>query len=692
MRARCVAVAACIPALVFGQKAMELGPAPISGGSYTGRVSSIACDPTNADVVFAGTADGGVWKTVNGGNSWTPLTDFMPTTAIGAVAIDPQNSQIVYVGTGEANFANHSRYGVGIYKSLNGGATWSIYGDSTFGGRCISRIQIDPSNSQTIYAGVTAAGGFPERAAAKGHPGATGPLGVFRSTNGGESWSQLTVGLPSQACTDLALDPGNPNVLYAAIGRIFGATENGIYKSTNGGASWTKLAGGLPTTTLGRISLAMAPSDTNRVYALIANSCTSSGGGATTKGAYRSNDAGATWTSIPVGSFQSSNGWYYNCATVHPTNPDIVLMGGLDNRRTINGGTSWSTVTAGHVDNHAFAWDVSGRVWNGNDGGIYVSGNNGTNWTVKNGNIGAIQFYAGLSTHPSDPLFIVGGTQDNGTNRRNTSTKVWSEILGGDGGWSQIDRTNPQRVFACYQGTGNIFRSTTGGSGMVQISTGIAVSDRAAFFAPFAIDPSNPQRMLYATHRIYESVNGGTNWTPISGDVTSGAGAIRSIAIAPSDPLFVYVATNDGRICVSQDGGVSFVVRITNHPGWPRITREITIDPTNARTVYLAVAAFGTDQVLRSTDAGQTWQSLDGNMPDVPVNVVQIDTLTGFLYAGTDNGLFCSTNGGTTWKRFGNGLPFAAVIDLFVEPSKARVFVATQGRGAWIVRVPVPRD
>ncbi|MBU0617091.1 MAG: hypothetical protein KKI02_05195 [Planctomycetes bacterium] len=227
------------------QQWTELGPAPTGDADmYTGRVSALACSLNDPDLYFAGGADGGVWRTADGGITWTPLTDNMPTSSIGALAIDPIDENVIYAGSGEANYANHCRYGLGLYKSTDGGDTWVQLAEETFAGRCFSKIVINPVNPQILYASITRAGGFPELAAAKGHPGATGPLGVFRSDDGGVTWVQLTNGLPNLSATDLTMYPGDPNILYAGIGRIFGHRDNGIYKTTDAGASWTKLTGG----------------------------------------------------------------------------------------------------------------------------------------------------------------------------------------------------------------------------------------------------------------------------------------------------------------------------------------------------------------------------------------------------------------------------------------------------------------
>ena len=236
---------------VHAQMWTELGPSPITSVSYSGRISSLACSPSDPDLYYIGGADGGVWRTVDGGASWTPLTDFLPTTSIGALALDPSDENIIYAGTGEANYANHSRYGLGLYKSIDGGDTWEHLAEEIFAGRTFAKIAIDHQNTQTLYAAIGRAGGFPQLAAAKGHPGATGSVGIFRSRDGGNTWAHLTNGLPAVEASDVAVDPVDPRIVYAAIGNIFGDPGNGIYKSTDGGDSWTRLAGGLPTSDVG---------------------------------------------------------------------------------------------------------------------------------------------------------------------------------------------------------------------------------------------------------------------------------------------------------------------------------------------------------------------------------------------------------------------------------------------------------
>lgn len=675
---------------------VNLGPAPINSGVlYTGRVSAIICSPSDQNTYYVGGADGGVWRTTDGGSTWTPLSNDWPTSAIGALAFDPTDESVIYAGTGEANYANHSRYGVGVMKSTDGGDTWTQLGADTFAGRCFSKIVVNPTNPQIVYASITPAGGFPEKAAAKGHPQKDAAVGVFRSTDGGETWTQLTNGLPSVAATDIAMKPDDPNTLLAAIGHIFGSNDNGLYKSTDGGDSWTKVSGGgFPTSNLGRMSLAYAPSDANRVYVLIARKNDASGGGASTLGAYRSNDGGKNWTNLNIGSIQSTYGWFLCVVAVVPTDSAVVFMAGLDLYRSTNSGGAWSAVTPPHVDIHAIVFDAGGRLVVGDDGGVHRSANRGTSWTTINGNLATTQFYAGLSTHPTDANVILGGNQDNGSNLRKKDSLEWTNVFGGDGGWTQIDPKNASRMFVEYQGTGNTFYSTNGGQTFNQCS-GINGGDRNCFLPPYLIDPNDSKRVIYATHRIYRSTNNGASFSALSNDLTrGGTAAIRALAWAPSDSNIVYAATNDSRVLVSANAGKDWTLLLEDAIGWPRVTRELFVHPSNPDTVYVAGATFGNPKLRRSSDRGQNWTTLDGNLPDIPANTVAADVrlATPVLFLGTDVGLMRSIDDGQTWHRYGSGLPTAAVIDIRLEVSRGRMIVGTQGRGTWSVGVGLPGD
>ncbi len=670
---------------------VEIGPAPITSGPYTGRCSAVAASSTNASKYYVAGASGGVWRTLDGGATWTPLTDSLPINAIGAIALDPTDDDIVYAGSGEANFANHSFYGEGLYVSTDGGDTWSILAADAFAGRTFSRIAISHADPLVMFASIMPAGGFPARNAAKGHPQAEDPVGVYRSTDGGTNWTLLAGGLPATAASDVWIDPSDATIVFAAIGDIYGPAENGIYRSLNGGDSWAKLSfGGLPTTNNGRISMAIAPSDPLRIYAMITNPASSTGGGASTKGVYRSDDGGNTWTSRSPGNIQSTYGWYLSTVLVDPVNPNIVFAGGLTLVRSTNGGTSWSTITPPHVDMHGLGYDASHRLLCADDGGLHRSTNNGTSWSTINNNLGVIQLYAGISVHPSNETFVLGGMQDNGTNRRDGPMN-WTHVFGGDGGYTALHPSTPNAMFCEYQGSGNLYYSSNGGANFSWRASGISTSDRNCFLPPMVYSPSSQTTLLYATHRIYRSTNTGSSWTPISGDLTGGSpAAIRALVIAPSNAQTAYAATNDGRLLVSTNGGVNWSLKLVDVPGGPRVTREIAVDPMDDARAYLAVSQFGVDQVLRTTDRGDTWLPIDGNLPDIPANTVAVYRSGSLraVFVGTDNGVFTASGDESDWSLYGPDLPHSPVTDLIVDVNHNRLLASTMGRGVWTTELP----
>jgi photosystem II stability/assembly factor-like uncharacterized protein len=652
------------------------------------------CSPTDANRYLVAGADGGVWRSTNGGTSWTALTDDQPTTAIGALALDPNDENTIYAGTGEANFAHHSRFGLGLLKSTDGGNTWAVLAADVFAGRCFARIAVSPVDSAVLYAAITPAGGFPAMSAAKGHPQADGPVGVFKSVDGGVTWSQLTNGLPTLAATDVRLAPNDSQTVYAAIGHIFGDPANGVYKSVDAGASWIHLGGGLPTTDVGRITLAIAPSMPQRLFASIAHAADANGNLASLRGVFRSDDGGVSWSALTAPNYMASFGWYANVALVHPTDPTRVIVGGMALQRSINSGASWTDVTPPHPDLHALAWDAAGRLLAGDDGGVHRSTTQGDSWIPLNTGLGLIQFYAGLSLDPNTEAIVYGGAQDNGTDKR-TAPNTWAQVFGGDGGMTAVNQNTPTTVFCEFQGTGNLYRSTNAGGSFTLSASGINTADRNCFLPPYGYDPSNAQRMVYGTHRIYRSTNGGLNWLVISGDLTAtSSGAIRSLAIAPSNGQTIWAATNDGNVQVTFNDGAAWQLVLTELPGWRRLMRQIFVDPLDNTSAYLAGSRFGVDQVLRTSDAGQTWMALDGDLPDVPVNVIAVDPRPAIdvLYVGAEAGVFRSLNGGISWRRYGAGLPNTPVIDLRLDLPHSRMIAGTQGRGAWRIPIWLPGD
>ncbi|MEK6674874.1 MAG: hypothetical protein AABZ47_04370, partial [Planctomycetota bacterium] len=330
----------------------------------------------------------------------------------------------------------------------------------------------------------------------------------------------------------------------------------------------------------------------------------------------------------------------------------------------------------------------------GNDGRVHTSVDDGDTWVARNNGLGVVQIYPGISVHPSNSTFLLGGMQDNGTNRRDAGLS-WSQRIGGDGGYTALHPANPNTMFAEFQGTGNLYRSTNGGTNFNLSNSGIVGSDRNCFLPPVAFSPFNSSTIFYGTHRVYRSINTGMNWTPISGDLTSGGtAAIRGLVIAPSDVQTVYVTTNDGRLLVSTDGGVNFTPRLAGIPGWVRVKREVAVDPTDDAIAYLAVAHFGVDQIRKTVNHGLSWTTIDGDLPDVPVNTVAVEHQgsTANVFLGTDAGVYMSCDSGGHWRKMGASLPNVPVMDLVVDIPFQRLVAGTLGRGAWSVPLPPMGD
>lgn len=650
----------------------SVGPAPIATNPTTsGRINTIAVHPTDGNTIYLGAATGGVWKTTNGGSSWTPLTDSQCSLAMGSVVIDPVNPEIIYAGTGEQNFSGDSFYGCGVLRSSDGGSTWTQQGasifDTTTGGATISRMLIDPATAGSLTTTrVFAATSF----------------GLYRSLNSGSTWTQV---LASTPVTDLVVDPSNSSILYASVGNIFGSVNNGVYKSINGGTSWTKLAGGFPTASVGRINIAVA--SPGILFAAVQNTTNFA-----LLGIWKSTDSGVSWSQISAtGASCASQCWYNLHMYVSPANSNIVFFGGLSLHRSTDGGLTFQDVGAAnnvHVDHHGFAFQPGNPnvAYSGNDGGIWRTSDGGVTWTSLNTNLAITQFYAGASLHPTDGNIGMGGTQDNGTLLASGSL-AWSLVLGGDGGYTAIDFATPTTRYAETQwivGAGYIGPRRSDANGPFnQKLTGITLSDRAEFIPPLVMSPTISTRLYFGTYRIYRTSDRGEIWSAISPDLTAGSGTITAIAESKSNSQVVYVGTSDARVQVTTNGGTNWTLVTTGLPN--RFIKSIAIHPTDPNTAFAVVSGFGTGHVFKTVNGGASWSNISSNLPDVPVNAILLDPgePVNSIYIGTDLGVFRTTTGGTSWAPFGTGLPNTAIFDLVYNPTTNVMVAATHGRGAF---------
>jgi photosystem II stability/assembly factor-like uncharacterized protein len=654
-----------------------IGPAPIAGG-FAGRTSSVAVHPDDPATIYIGAAQGGVWKTTDGGATWVALTDKECSLAMGSIALDPANPQIVYAGTGELHFSGDSYYGCGVLRSTDGGASWTQLGASVFdtnsGGARVGRIVIDPTSAgstsaTTVYAATSS--------------------GFFRSQNSGLAWTRTLEGVS----TDVAVDPVNPSNVYVAIGSTVGGMANGIYKSTDRGATFTRLSNGLPGTNIGRIALSLSPSTPAVVYAAIQDAFGEGGSDGQLLGIWKTLDAGATWTKLAAaGADCGSQCWYDLVIAADPLNSSTVYFGGVLLYRSDDGGGQFRNITRTiHVDQHTIAFDPTNpaTVFIGNDGGIFRTNNRGTSWTSLNTNLAITQFYPGISTDPFNPNVVIGGTQDNGT-LQFSGTDLWDVVLGGDGGFTAIDYIDATRSWAETQWT-----PSSGFSGprlrvgsnpfSAPMTTGIDLSDRALFIPPLVLDRTDPNVLYFGTFRLYRTVDGGNLWTPLTGDLTRGTGRVSAIAPAASDPSTIYVGTNDGNLHVSRDNGASFALRTTGLPN--RAVTDIAVNGLDPAVAIAVVSGFGTGHVFRTTNFGLTWADISGNLPDAPVSAALTDPGLGDeIYIGSDLGVFRTSDQGTTWSPFTEGLPNVAVFDLIYSTTTGYALAATHGRGMFAFR------
>jgi photosystem II stability/assembly factor-like uncharacterized protein len=675
-----------------------IGPAPLNSGVYgevSGRISSLAVDPTNANVVFAAAAGGGLWKTTDGGTTWNPTTDDLPRLSSGSVAIDRNNPSTIYYGTGELNFNVDGYPGEGIFKSTDDGTTWSQAMPFTSKGALYFTGKIVVASNSTVYA--------------------AGYYDAYKSTDGGQTWKELNLtfdpvsGSSPGAVDDIAVDPTNPSMIYASYGSIASGDSSsyGVHKSTDGGASWTWLTNGLPPAAqIARASLAIAPSNGQVLYVAINGNKPGSSTEDTNR-VYKSTNGGVSWTLLPsvssTADFGGNQGWYNNIIAVDPAHPDTVYLGGIDFWRSANGGQTWTNLTNGygsyngkniHVDQHAigFANGNGATIYIGNDGGVWKSTNGGSTFTNCNAALQTIQFYD-IDVDQNNASITIGGTQDNGTvSNKNKTLPNWNEIYGGDGGYVMIDPHNSNILYTEIV-NGKIFKSTNGGSSFSSMTSGI--SEPGYWLAPYVMDPQNDNLLYTATSKIYRSTNGGTNWTALTGNLKSASDLFTTMSISPveggviyagisgyrgGDSSFLYVTTNGGTIWTNITG---------NLPGGTNFAR-VTADPKTKGAAYLAVLSGISSHVLRTTDYGKTWNGLDSpsnGFADVPTKVIAVDSTDGHIYAGTYWGVYVSTDNGSTWTKFGAGLPNAVVDDIAIQYSTHTVRVGTHGRGVWQIDV-----
>ena len=699
-----------------GLEFRNIGPALMSG-----RIADIAIHPNDFSIWYVAVGSGGVWKTTNSGTTWQPIFDEEKSYSTGCVVLDPSNPEIVWVGTGENVGGRHVAFGDGIYRSDDGGASWKNMGlkDSQH----ISEIIVDPTDSNTVY--VASQGPLWS---------ADGDRGLFKTTDGGATWTNVLSDGEWTGVTDVVMDSRNPNVLYAATWQhhrtvaavVDGGPETGIYGTTDGGANWTRFKNGLPKGNMGKIGLAISPQNPDVVYAVIELDNRKGG-------TWRSANRGASWEKRSDAVSSGTGPHYYQELEASPHAMDRIYI--MDSRMQVSddGGKTFRRVKnkSKHVDNHALAFRPDDPDWLlvGTDGGLYESHDLAENWRFI-ANLPVTQFYK-LAVDDAEPFYnVYGGTQDNSTQGGPTRTDNvngitnadWFITLFADGHQPAVEPGNPDIVYSEWQ-EGNLVRTDRTTGGIVYIQPQPEPGDPPERFnwdAPILVSPHSPTRLYYASQRVWRSDDRGDSWTPISTDLTknqdrmlmpvmgrqwsstapwdffamSAYNTITSLAESPVQEGLLWAGTDDGLLQVSADGGDNWrAIPVGDLPGVPdtAFVNDIKADLFDADTVYVCLDnhKYGDFKpyLVKSTDRGKEWTSIAGDLPyrHLIWRLVQDHVKSDLLFAATEFGIFFTIDGGEKWIQLPGGVPTISFRDLAIQRRENDLVGASFGRGFYVL-------
>ncbi|MGI9625375.1 MAG: VPS10 domain-containing protein [Longimicrobiales bacterium] len=711
-------------AALSGLEWRSIGPAEMGG-----RTVDIAAIPGDPSTIYMATATGGLWKTTNGGITWASIFESGGTLSLGAVGLAPSDHNVLYLGTGENNPRNSTSIGDGLYRSTDRGKNWTHIGlENT---ERIARIRVHPTNPDIVWV------------AALGH--AWGPneeRGVFRSVDGGATWQKVLYVDENTGAADLALDPANPRILYAAMydyrRRPYhfrsGGPGSGLYKTTDGGETWTELTdaaldNGLPEGPLGRIGVALADSDPEVLYTLIE----SNDDGVL----WKSENAGESWTMVSDEGSLNSRPFYYSDLRVDPTNPNRLFAVSGRLSVSIDGGKSWERIASNiHGDHQSFWIDPEDpdRLIDGNDGGFHFSFDGGETWEFRN-QVPLGQFYQ-ISADMRDPYTVCGGLQDNdawcGPSRTQTVAgsllNYWSEVIGpGDGMYVQTDPRDPDVMYANSQG-GNLFKvdRVTGEARSIQPYPvprgGAAAGDHPYRFnwnSPVHLSPHDPGTVYFGGNVLFKTQDGGASWEEISPDLTSADpekllssggditpdnttaethATIYTVAESPAEPGVIWAGTDDGNLQITRNGGATWTNVIDRLQGLPPASWVTRVEASRVEggRAYVTFDRHRDDDmspyVYRTDDYGESWENITGNLPSVGyIHVVREDPKNpDLIYVGTELGIHASWTRGGTWHDIRLGLPPVAVRDIFIHPRDNDVIIGTHGRSVFILDDATP--
>ncbi len=666
----------------------SIGPDNIGG-----RVLALAIDPDSSNLIWAGSASGGLWRSSTGGagsNGWKYIQTGFNLLSVSAIAFNPLNPNEIYVGSGEISGYElglvgtpgaRTTYGLGIIKSTDRGNTWSPTGLTWLfsQNRSVQKIAVNPKNPKTIFAATSE--------------------GTYRSHNSGETFLRVDSTLMAM---DVVIHPVDTSIVIIACGQRNTAPNPGLYRSSNGGSSFVKLSGGLPENNIGRTSLAIALSNPNIIVASIANAVNHN-----TLGLYRSSNAGITWELMATTNYLNGQGWYNNIAAIHPANSQIVFAAGLDVYKSAAGGSSlaqksyWYKDKKGvippgggegidnsyaHADHHAIVFDHAdpSRMFFGTDGGVFESTDGGESFIGRNGGFVTTQFYNGFANALSDSMIALGGLQDNGTVKFQGGAS-WNKVYGGDGGWCAIDPADPNVMYEEYVNL-SISKTTNGGMSWSNIFAP-ASTDTANFIAPFVLSPSNNQVLYAGAEKIHKSTDAGATWFATNNNTALNSTSASCLAVSFTSSDTVIAATGRRQnpqfeIFYTTNGGVVWSKSLSLLP--KRYPTDIAFDPSNSAIAYATFSGYGSPHVYRSTDAGKTWSNITSNLPDLPMQSICVDPENPTdIYVGTDLGVYRSTNTGAQWEPWFEGMPHAMITDVSVSVKDRRLRASTFGNGVY---------
>ena len=662
-------------------------------GNIGARINTLAVNPVNPLIIFAGFSEGGLFRTTNGGQTWKPVFDGQSRLSIGAVVIDPTNPNTIYVGTGDPNVSGYPFIGEGLFKSVDGGDTWQYLGLRDT--RIISRIRISSTNPNVIYAATM---GLPFVKDSN--------RGLYKTTDGGVTWKKILYVSDSTGITDLVIHPQDHNIIYAAGWNrirnnkrsLVSGPDAKIYKSTDGGDTWRILTGGLPQDKSSRVGIDICISDPRVLYA-----CYADGNNFNLKAVYRSTDSGETWISLPLGPESGLDedayagfGWYFGQVRVNPADPDDVFILAVDLYRSRDGGYKWEEAAPPwwsydvHADKHDLIFSA-GKIYLGTDGGAYSAGVDDDNWRDIE-NIPTTQFYR-VAYNPNYPDLYYGGAQDNGTTGGNAaSINDWQRIYGGDG-FQCLFHPTDEAVFYTETQNGGLAVTQDGGLSFNDANAGITPNDSRNWDMPIIMSTHNPDVLYTGTNKIYKNSSGPqVMWQAISPNLTDPESNwyrhnITSVHESPVKPGYLAAGTSDARVWVSPDDGTTWK-EVT--PGLPnRYVSSVRFSKYDKNTIYVAFTGYKDNDdspyIYRSEDLGDTWQPIQGNLPRVAINGILVlppssEGTDSYICVATDGGVFYTANAGQQWQRLGDNMPYVAVYDLTYNEANNQLVAGTFGR------------